>query len=144
VRTTNRKRYEALAYLLARCEEDRRALERRPECKRLLDRMRAAVQTARPHFRPVPWRGRPKPIRTAPMDPQQMCLRASIIRMQMNDLIRNARMVAAATGTVLKLPVLRRSHRQFIEDAETALEAMAPLAGALRAQTPRTSTCCGR
>ena len=34
----------------------------------------------------------------------------------------------------MKLPTLRRSHRQFIEDAEFALEAMAPLAGALRAR----------
>ena len=132
MRTTNRKRYEALAYLLARCEEDRRALERQPAVKPLLDRMRAAVQTARPHFREVPWRRR-KHTRI-PMDPQQMCTRASLIRMQMNELMRTARLVAEATATNLKLPMLRRSHRQFIEDAEAALEAMAPLAGALRAR----------
>ena len=130
VRTTNRKRYEALAYLLARCEEDRRALERRPEVKPLLDRMRASVQAARDHFRGVPLRRRKLP-RT---DPQQMCLRASLIRMQMMELMRNARLLAAATGIILKLPVLRRSHRHFIEDAESALETMAPLAGALRAR----------
>ena len=134
MRTTNRKRYEALAYLLARCEEDRRALERVPESKQLLDRMREAVQTARPHFRHVPWRQRQKLLRTTRMDPRQMCTRASLIRLQLNELMRQARLVAAATGRVVKLPVLRRSHRQFIEDAESALEAMAPLAGALRAR----------
>ena len=122
MRTTNRKRYEALAYLLARCEEDRRALERVPESKQLLDRMREAVQTARPHFRHVPWRQRQKLLRTARMDPRQMCTRASLIRLQLNELMRQARLVAAATRRVVKLPVLRRSHRQFIEDAESALD----------------------
>lgn len=133
MRTTNRKRYEALAYLLARCEEDRRALERIPECKQLLDRMRAAVQTARAHFPHVPWRQRRRPAgRMTPKDPQHMCLRASIIRLQMNELMSDAQFLAGTTGVDLKLPVLRRSHQHFIEDTETALEAMAPLAGALR------------
>src|SRR5262249_50560341 len=116
VRITNRKRYEALAYLLARCEEDRRALERMPEGKALLDQMRASVGTARDHFRGSSRRWKP-----GRMDPQQMCGRASLIRMQMNDLMREARLVAKATSMDLKLPVLRRSHRLFIEDAESAL-----------------------
>jgi len=130
VRTTNRKRYEALAYLLARCEEDRRALERLPEGKPLLDKMRASVQTARDHFRGVPlWRRKRRPT-----GPQPMCTRASIIRMQMNELMRAARLAAEATGTDIKLPLLRRSHQHFIEDVESALKAMAPLARALRAR----------
>jgi len=131
MRTTNRKRYEALAYLLARCEEDRRALERMPEGKALLDQMRAAVQTARPHF-PVSQRRMPKRTR---WDSQGVGLRASLIRMQMKDLLHDARVVAAARGVAVELPTMcRRSHRHLIEDAESALKAIAPFAAALRAR----------
>jgi hypothetical protein len=72
------------------------------------------------------------------VDLQQMCTRASLIRLQMHELMRQARIVAEERGKALKLPALRRSHRDLIEDCETALAAMAPLAAALRARGIKT------
>ena len=129
MRSTNRRRYESLANLLALCEAHRDQLESTPLGTQLINQLGAVTTRVAGLFK-TQSDGR----NSAHDATGKRRTAARLVRRHATDLAQHARALGAVSGPAIQLPPLREgSHQQLIADARSAVDAVQPLAGVFKA-----------
>ena len=129
MKSTNRRRYESIANLLALCEDHREPIEATPLGTQLLSQLKSEASSVADLFK-AQSNGR-NAVHDATAKRQTTALR---VRKSATALARHARALAPTSGLAIQLPLLRKtSHQQLIADARATLDAVQPLADTFKA-----------